>query len=462
MDVTAASTYSYNGGSLNFFWSSNSATFTTNTVTIVNSGTYQVIGTDPVTNCSLSKTLTIGINTVAPSVVLTPTFQNITCAPGAIQTVTAAATPSVNITHIVTFDGISGASLTATSHSLIFIPPIGTHTYVLRNDINGCETVRTISVVSSFGFPTFSISSSPPNFTLGCTTTSITTLNFLNPQANGPGQVPSGAPVSYTILGPPTSSAVPPSGPLGTNNTPTVNVAGTWTLIVRDNNSSCETRVPVSVLLNNLGPNISVLAERTILDCYNPRVTLQGQSLTNGSLAYSWGLPSSVQPGDTLSVPADFAHTTNSVVASYTLTITDQISTCKSTSVVPIYQNLYRPKAVISASANDLTCIKPRIILTNQSSPGSPANSIFPSNKPVVASLWEGPTPQDPLPNSTTYEGYTAGDYTMTVVDLNNGCTTFTTIPIINNKVYPSLTIDSIHPSVLDCGSFAPVESNSK
>ena len=40
----------------------------------------------------------------------------------------------------------------------------------------------------------------------------------------------------------------------------------------------------------------------------------------------------------------------------------------------------------------------------------------------MIGFLWEGPTPQTPLAFSSNYIGFTAGVYTLTAQDLNNGC----------------------------------------
>jgi gliding motility-associated-like protein len=151
-------------------------------------------------------------------------------------------------------------------------------------------------------------------------------------------------------------------------------------------------------------------------------------------------------------VRGDFSAPTKSIVAQYTLTITDQSSTCKSTSIVPIYQNLFLPNVAISnGGVGALNCKTPTITLTNQSTTGILGSTGFSTVQAVQALLWQGPTPQEDLQISTTYVAATSGVYTMTARDLNNGCIKTGTVFIQNNVLYPIISFTA--PSVLDCST---------
>jgi len=98
-----------------------------------------------------------------------------------------------------------------------------------------------------------------------------------------------------------------------------------------------------------------------------------------------------------------------------------------------------------------LTCKTGSVTLTNQSMTGILPGTGYPTSNPVVGFLWEGPTPQEPLSNSTTYVGLTPGTYTLTAKDLNNGCTSFSTITIDDGKDFPRVVLTG--PVTLDCGN---------
>ena len=104
-------------------------------------------------------------------------------------------------------------------------------------------------------------------------------------------------------------------------------------------------------------------------------------------------------------------------------------------------------------------------MLTNQSTSNqSPA--FGPVAYPVIALLWEGPTPQLPLQVSSTYLAAMPGTYTMTAKDLNNGCMAVGTKTIIDFRDYPNVNRPNApNPFILDCGAksvaITPVITNS-
>lgn len=443
--ITLSIQTNYSYGTLNFFWTSNSQTFTTQEVTVSAASSFSVLITDPATNCKNNSMISVGINTTAPLSTISPNFQNITCNTSAV-TVSATANPSVNVTMSILSP--YGGSATATSHTMVYIPACGIYTHVLVNDINGCVTTKNFSVVCSQGFPTFNVSSAQ-NFTLGCSSKSCAVVNIVNGNTDPPG-----GPVTYTLIPPASTSSSTPPGLLTITSVYTVCTPGTYTVVTKDNSTFCETRIPISILLNTQPPNISAKIERTILDCNNPKVTLFGQTTSTNSVSYLWsfnGTPNS-QQGDTIQVLTLPNAPTTTLVNTFTLAITEDNNACRSTSVIPIYQNLFRPNANVSnGGVNAISCKVNTIVLTNQSTSSIPGSTGFLNNKPATAS-WRGPSPQQPLDNSTTYTASAVGIYTAIITDQNNGCLNTATLQIFDNRNYPVLD-PSTDPELLDCGS---------
>ncbi len=448
INFSVSSTYTY--GPLTYFWSSNSATFNTNPVSITIAGNYTVTIKDPNTGCTADSVFSVGQNIVPPVVALTPTSQIITCNLSSIQTVTiTASSPTVNISLSVMSP--LGGSLTSKSHTMQYIPSVGPYTVTATNDVNGCVTTRGFTVTSTQGFPTFTLTSAE-NFSLGCGTRSIANVNIVNASATDPNQQPNGGPVSYTLLSP-SASSVTPSGTLSAQSNYTVNVPGTWTVVTKDNTSFCETRLSISILSNTFSPHLKAVIPRNILDCNTPSIVAVGESTTKG-VSYTWnfqGNPGS-QPGAAITIVSNPAAPTSSLINNYTLVIVDNSSTCRSTSVIPIYQSLFPPRAVITGSGA-LSCITTSIMLTNQSSSSIPPGIGFPIGQPVVGFLWKGPSPQQPQSNATTYLARVPGIYTLTAKDMNNGCTSQTTTTIDDNIDYPILNNPVAGATgILDCG----------
>ena len=455
IQLDAITNYNYDNGVLNYFWSSNSNTLTGNTTIIDAStaGTYTVYAVDPATNCGATQTVAISVNVSAPTSTVNPALSVINCNQTSLPTVTLTAPTSVNMTHFVTSP--LGGTYTATGGSANYPTGVpGTYTYVLVNDVNGCAVTKQFTVSANQGFPTFNLTS-PQSYTLGCGATSVAIININNASATNSLQVPTGGAVSYTLLAPGASTATP-TGSLGTSSSYSVNAPGTWTVIVKDNISFCETRVPVSILSNTASPDISAIVPTPTLSCATPTVKIKGQSLTP-NVEFSFKYLTLTQPGDTItSVITTSATTPGSIAMVYTLNIKDNSSTCLSTSVITIYQNIYKPKVVITnGGVSGISCKTNSVTLTNQSTTGIPATSTFPTNNPVIGSRWDGPTPMEPKLLSTTYVGLVPGAYTLTTTDLNNGCSATSTILINDDRDFPAIGLENKY--VLDCGAASAI-----
>ncbi|MBL7932597.1 MAG: hypothetical protein JNL60_11885, partial [Bacteroidia bacterium] len=382
VDLAAQSNYTY--GTLDYFWASASNTYSTQNINIVNPGTFTVVATDPVTQCSISHTYAVGVNTIAPTSNANPLFQNITCANAAAANVTlTSVSNTVNITQMLISPSSSGSGTFVSTSPTVAAPVTspGEYNYCVRNDENGCMTCKTITITTSDAFPSFNLLS-PDNFTLGCTTKSVATINIIN------GQGGSGGVVNYTLMPPNTTTQTPT---FTSSTTYTVNTPGTYTAIVEDDISHCQTRTAISILSNTFTPNRAVNMERQILDCWHPSVTLVGTSTTTG-VGYTWTFP--FAPGsknkDSLTVNTLSASPNTSVVGVFTLTVENLVSTCKSQTILTVFQNLYQPIAKITGT-NAVTCKVPTITLVNQSSTSIPPNT-FPNTSPITG-LWMGPSP---------------------------------------------------------------------
>ena len=416
---------------VSFHWLSATSSFTGSTLVVTQPTTYTVTVLDSLNVVFGTQYITISSNTLAPSSVVSPASQNISCGATTGATVTSNASGNVSHTFLSPYGGsvfINSPVATYTS-----LGP-GTYTHILVNNANGCQSSSTFTLASSQGFPTFSVTS-PQNFTLGCNSTSVTTIFIMNA---GTTPTPGGA-VSYTIVSVSTAS-LPSTGPISPNTTYSVNTAGLYYVVVRDNSNNCSTQIPITVLSNTIAPNLSVTVPNQILSCDSAQVLLHAYTTTtNTSINWNFIGTPSLTVGSTVLANSSPVSPTQTLVNTYTLVITDLNNACKSTSVIPVYQNLFPPKAVISPASSTLTCLTPTVVLTNLSSTGIPPGTGFPSNKPVIGYLWEGPGPQIPLPLSSTYTAGVVGVYTLTVKDLNNGCLSQTTTVVSDNRIYPSI-----------------------
>ncbi len=426
-----ASVSNYTNGSLTYTWVSLSGTGSGTAITISNPSQYTLTAFDPVNSFSLSQVFSVGINTITPASTVTPLSQNINCSVGSSATFTGITTSTMtNVTHSWLSPFCSSPAISNGTISIFNVTAPGTYTYCVTNNINGCNICKTVTVSSTGSFPSFNITS-PQQFTLGCGATSLTAIQISNVVTN---PMP-GGPVSFTVLPP---SYTGPSYNLGLAASYTANTPGQYTVIVHDITNGCESKVPVSVISKTFQPQISSSTNQPTLTCYVPHTLLQGSS-TNTNVSFSWafpGPPAGQFPNDTLTAFTT-TNTTNTVVATYTLTVTDNINLCKSTQTLTVYQNIFSPNAIITGS-NVISCNTPSLILTNASTSNIPP-SFFPT-MPVIGLAWYGPVPQASLANSSTYIAYTPGTYSLIAQDLNNGCKAITTKTVANNSIYPQVS----------------------
>jgi gliding motility-associated-like protein len=436
----------YTFSTLTYFWSSNSFTSSAQSVTVTSPSTLitlQVI--DLATGCAATRTTVIFQNTVVPTCSATPLNQIVSCGPGVVATVTATMiSPTVNTSFSLLSPNAPVPFISA-GLSSIYNPVVGTSTLTCINNVNGCRSIDIpINVTSLSGFPTFNLSSAG-NFTLGCSTKSLTDITIVSPNTNPPGGTP-----QFTIL-PPSFTGF--TYTYNTVLTQTFSNPGNYTVIVRDANNLCETRITVPLIQNITPPQLLVNTTTRTLTCFTPSVTLEGSSSTN-PVAYNWsfqngGNPNNI-PNPIIVVTASLNQTalTQSIINTYTLTITNTDNLCTSNTVITMAQNVRPPNPVINGTGS-LTCLTNKFTLANGSNI-NPAPGFF-SPLGTQATLWQGPTPQIDLINSSFYEGFTAGIYTMTVMDLNNGCKTQTTTVIGDSRNYPVLSTNTL--VALDCGA---------
>jgi hypothetical protein len=384
------------------------------------SATYTITGSAPGQG-NFTATLSVTQNTTAPTSSLTPLYQLITCTTAAVQTITGTAlSPTANVYHHFHFsNGLSVGPIFG--YTAIVQPPPGTHTHVVTDIANGCTVAKTFTVANAAGFPTFSVVSPIQNFSIGCVPKHTVDINIINAQS-----VPPNLPLTYTILSPGSNTNIVP-GPITSF---IYSVPGIYTVVVRDVGSGCETRSPFSIIQNTIAPSIFVSAPVRTLSCFVPTATLSGFSYNN--VSYAWyASPTNVVPGNVLT-PSITGIPSNTLLANYTLVALDLNNACKSASLIPMYQNIFPPNAIITGNTAALNCTNP-VILVNTSTTGIPPGT-FSNTLSVFATQWLAQN-QASVALSSTYVATTPGTYTMNVQDANNGCTNYaTTVLSINGQ----------------------------
>lgn len=415
---------------VNYSWVGPNLSLSGNVVAISTPGIYTVTASSNGLQ-SAPQLITIGVNTTVPISSINPTYTSMSCHTLTAPQVTASCNLNSNLRHNIMSP--AGGTLVVSTPIATYNPAgAGTYTHVLIDQTNGCESSSTFTVASSSGIPTFDLTSSQ-NFTLGCASKSVAIITI-----SGASTFPPGGTVSYTLIGPPTSSNVT-TGILGTITSYSINTPGVWTAIVRDDISLCDSRVPISVIKDTVQPNFALIVPTTTLNCINKHVLMQAAS-SESNLNYSWHSSSGFYaPGDTLTASINTLFPNNTLLSNYTVNCINSNNQCESSTFTSIYQNVFKPNAQIFSGTNQavLTCHSPSVILTNQSSTGIPSGSGMSYNLPVVADLWKVPQPLPALSNTASCTASVSGLYTLYVTDMNNGCKSNTSLAVFDGKVYP-------------------------
>ena len=252
------------GSVLSYSWANASALFTGPVAAFNIPGIYSVTASSG-TLISNTQTISVGINTTAPQVYLTPPQLTISCL-SSPASVSVMAMPINNIKHSIVSP--YGGTLSLNNFSIAYLPGgPGSYTSVVTDLSNGCTTFTHFTVGASSTYPDFKVLS-VQNFSLGCGTKSIAVVTATSLNSN----------LSYTLQGP---------GTPGSGSTYSFTQAGTWTLAATDNTSQCALQIPVQIVQNTQPPLIYADVALQVLSCQHKSVQVDGISF-NSSVSFSW------------------------------------------------------------------------------------------------------------------------------------------------------------------------------
>jgi gliding motility-associated-like protein len=258
----------------------------------------------------------------------------------------------------------------------------------------GCASQNTIEIVV-LNTPTISASS---DFTVVCSSANTVSLSA------------SGA-LSYTWM----------PGNINSNSTiqnPTI----TTTYSVTGSDGICSSTQTITVNVNQ-NPVITSVTSSSGISCLTPSISLNASS-TDPDVSYSWSGPNSYTSG--VSNPNDI-----SVAGDYTLSVTNTISACSTSTIISVIGNTNVPDLSFSSSG-DLGC-STSVILNASSTSTNP-----------LTYLWSGPSSF--TTNNQSLIINNAGDYTITVIDNLNGCIASGTLTVNTNTLLPAIS-STIIPS---------------
>lgn len=358
-------------------------------------GTYTVVIRSPLNGCTSSATVQVQGSTTPPDVATTT--NTLTCA-NASAGVTISATSTVpGATYLW-----AGSSLSSTTVPNPTVNISGNYTVTVTNPQNRCTATATVTV---------NLDNTPP----ATTASTLGTISCTTPNV-GLNATPATG-VTYTWN----------NGSTAQN--PSVSVAGSYTVTVRNNSNGCTATATTSVTGDITPPNAST--NGGLINCTTTSIVLTGASTTTGA-AFSWSGP----------VTSSGATVTANAAGTYTLTVRGP-NACTSTAVATVISDMTPPNA--SAMGGTVSCASTSIELKgNSSTPGATYS-------------WAGPGTPGPVQNPVVS---LPGTYTLTVRG-PNGCTATATAQVTADAGTPQVTanggtITCANPTVTLTASATP------
>lgn len=452
------------GSSDSYIWTPGNLSGATQTaLTPTSTTTYTVVGTNTVSGCTNTKTVSVTVNPVptltlnyTPTVICngaqsslnasgalsftwSPSGQNgsfITVSPTTttIYTVTGANAsnctdtktlsitvnplPTLTVTApssicagnnaTITSAGANSYSLTpggVYSPSIIVSPSSSTNYTITGTSAAGCASTKTIDIIVNpnptiAAGPTRSITCANSFTTVTCSSVGGTSYNW-----TGPGII-SGYTTTNCNVGSPGTYTVFAISPFGCNS-------GNTTVLVVSN-----TTPPTGVTANTTGS----------LTCSNLSVALNGTPGTG--VTYLWSGPNIT--GSTTS-----QNTTADVAGTYTLKVTSTVNSCTNIATTTVGQDITTP-TVTASSSGSITCTTNTVQLNGSTGVGITYN-------------WSGPGFSGGT-NTQNVIANNSGTYTLTAQSVANGCIVTATTSVTQNTTAP-IGVNAGLDKTLSCSS---------
>jgi len=377
-------------------------------------GQYILEVTNTLTGCIALDTVNVGEDLVSPDAEAGPEA-TITCIVNSLNLDGSASSSDTSNIFDYQWTSPNGniVSGDTTLNPLVNTP--GYYIIEVTNTQNGCIAVDSVFIAEDTTEPD---ADAGPTAQLDCNNNSVT-LSGSSSSANN---------VSYlwsTNTGNIISGANSPN--------PTVDQAGTYLLTVTNVDNGCQNTAEVSISQDVEAP-VADAGPAGQLDCINTNIMLNGSSSSGANTSYSW----STTTGNIIS-GANSPNPTVDQAGTYLLTVTNADNGCQSTASVDISQDIEMPVAD-AGPAGQLDCTINQLTLNgSQSSTGGNYSYLWISTDGNIIS---GDGTLNPIIDQP-------GTYTLDVSNLNNGCSSSSSVTIFQDTETPTAII--AQPQELNC-----------
>lgn len=395
---TASLTASSTTEKVNYKWTGPSAfgTSSSQVITTSVSGGYILSTTNRANGCITTKAAVVSKNVTLPASVTASVSGVLTCSNTSVTLTGSSSTPGVTYEWI----GPNGSSYTGATPS---VSTAGDYTLTVTHPTSGCTASTTVAVTESVSKPNVSAANNGP---LTCTTTSVT----LSGSSTTSGVTYQWKNSSGTVI--------------STSQNTTVSTSGVYYLVATDTTNGCYSQTVTSVVSKTTKPANVTAGNDGPLSCSLTSASINASSSTSG-VTYAW------------SGPDNFTSTTKNPTVStpgtYKVTITNTATGCTDTTSTYLAQDVTEPGASIE-TAPTITCDNTSVTLSASSATAD------------VTYLWSGPgTYTSTEQNAETNK---AGDYTVTVTNTANNCTSTASVTVSIDTIAPAEVVIADHDSL--------------
>ncbi len=378
---------------------------------------FLVISGGPSSLCQDTAVVTIPEDTTPPDIDFS-TPEVLTCETTSFGLQAAINTSTGQFT--TQWNGPAGTIAGAPDATAITVEEPGAYSLVVTDTGNGCTSAGSVPVTQDVTPPVAAIST--PS-TINCGTATV--------DLDGSGSS-TGAEFSYEWQAPDGSSLAETSSVL-----PAVSDTGTYTLEVLNTDNGCRSSTSVEVLEDINYPDVSIAAP-DVLDCANTELSLNSSATGTSpepDLVYAWGttdgsfVSGSANPDPLIDEPG-----------TYSLTVTDASNNCVSTQQVSVTEDVTAP-TVDAGPGTTLDCQNTSYTLSGSINGTSNFDLQWSTTDGDIASGTDGLTP------TVT----SAGTYSLEVVNLDNSCSSISTVVIEADTDLPDISVNT--GGQIDCGN---------
>jgi hypothetical protein len=402
MNTTALNgTGSSTGPNFTYQWTTSNGTISgpTNTIntTAGSVGVYTLLVTNTTNGCTATATTTVTADLNIPITGFQPPA-TLTCVVPSVTIDATASSSGPTFNYTWTGPGIIGGQ--GTLQPTVNAP--GTYQLLLVNNANQCSATLSVVVPQDIVPP---LANAGPMSTLNC----VTPTMVLNGSAStGP---------NFTYQWSASNGGNIVSG--GNTLNPTVNLAGTYTLLVTNTTNGCTSTSTTQVQNDAAAPN-ALIANPAILTCVTLQTIIDGSASTQGATYdFTWSGPGILSGGNT-------PNPTVNQPGVYTLNIVNTANGCTDTETITVNQDIVAPNALAGPDGL-INCTFPTGVIGSAANPGGAGFTL----------QWTTPNGNIVGSNSgPTAVVDQAGTYTLLITNTSNGCTD-TDVVLVNDDFVP-------------------------